>query len=114
MCGGKARERERKARQRAEGRMYDLQRQADADRQAEADRLQAFQQQAAQQQQQALQAIAEASKQPFKVKTAEEATTPLMRTKQKSASATKGVASLRINRTPGTNIGMGTGGTNIG
>ena len=81
-------------------------------REAEQARMASMQADADRRQQEALRAIAESSKQPFKVKTAADATTPLMRTRQKQDTAN--LASLRINRTPGTNIGMGTSGTNIG
>jgi hypothetical protein len=115
MCGSKKREHHRQQEQmRAETRMRDIQEQAERDRQAEINRMMAMQAEAAKRQQEALQMIAESSKQPFKIKTGEDATTPLMRTRQKAAGSATGIASLRINRTPGTNIGMGTSGTNIG
>ena len=87
---------------------------AQRDRQAELDRMTAMQQEADKRQQDALRMIADSSKQPFKLRTAAEAATPLLKTKQKTAQAQRGVSSLRIGRTPGTNIGMGQGGTNIG
>ena len=117
MCGGGAARREHHRQQeqmRAETRQRDIYEQAERDRQAEIARMQALQDAANQRQQEALRMIAESSKQPFKVKTAADATTPLMRTRQKSSGAATGLASLRINRTPGTNIGAGTSGTNIG
>jgi hypothetical protein len=97
---------------RAETRQRDIFEQAQRDRQAELVRMASMQADADRRQQEALRAIAESSKAPFKVKTAADATTPLMRTRQKQDTAN--LASLRINRTPGTNIGMGTSGTNIG
>ena len=87
---------------------------AQRDRQTELDRMMAMQQEADKRQQDALRMIADSSKQPFKLRTAAEAATPLLKTKQKTAQAQRGVSSLRIGRTPGTNIGMGQGGTNIG
>lgn len=112
MCGGGRRAHHRAQEQmRAETAQRNIFEQAQRDRQAELDRMMAMQQEADKRQQDALRMIAESSKQPFKVKTAADATTPLMRTKQKSSGT--GVASLRINRTPGTNIGMGSSGTNI-
>ena len=83
-------------------------------REAEQARMASMQADADRRQQEALRAIAESSKQPFKLRTAAEAATPLLKTKQKTAQAQRGVSSLRIGRTPGTNIGMGQGGTNIG
>jgi len=81
-------------------------------REAEQARMASMQADADRRQQEALRAIAESSKAPFKVKTAADAVTPLMRTRRKQDTAN--LASLRINRTPGTNIGMGASGTNIG
>ena len=113
MCGGGRREHHRQQEtMRAETAQRNIFEQAQRDRQAELDRMLAMQADADQRQQSALRAIAESSKAPFKVKTAADATTPLMRTRQKQDTAN--LASLRINRTPGTNIGMGTSGTNIG
>lgn len=115
MCPGNQRRREHHRAQetmRAETAQRNIFEQAQRDRQAELVRMQQMQADADQRQQAALRAIAESSKQPFKVKTAADATTPLMRTRQKQDTAN--LASLRINRTPGTNIGMGTSGTNIG
>jgi hypothetical protein len=97
---------------RAETAQRNIFEQAQRDRQEEMARMAAMQADADRRQQEALRAIAESSRQPFKVKTAADATTPLMRTRQKQDTAN--LASLRINRTPGTNIGMGTSGTNIG
>ena len=113
MCGGGRREHHRQQEtMRAETAQRNIFEQAQRDRQAELDRMLAMQADADQRQQAALRMIAESSKAPFKVKTAADATTPLMRTRQKQDTAN--LASLRINRTPGTNIGMGTSGTNIG
>jgi len=114
MCFGtaKAQHHRQQEQMRAETRMRDIQEQAERDRQAEIARMQAMQVAAEQRQQEALRTIAESSKQPIKIKTAADATTPLLRTKQKQTAS--GLASLRINRTPGTNIAGGTSGTNIG
>jgi hypothetical protein len=90
------------------------QHQAELDRRAQMDRMAAMQAEADKRQQDALRMIVDSSKQPFKLRTAAEAATPLLKTKQKTAQAQRGVSSLRIGRTPGTNIGMGQGGTNIG
>ena len=87
---------------------------AQRDRQAEIDRMTAMQQEADRRQQDALRMIADSSQQPFRLRTAAEAATPIMRTRQKTAQAQRSVSSLRIGRDPGTNIGMGQGGTNIG
>ena len=113
MCGGGRRAHHRAQEQmRAETAQRNIFEQAQRDRQMELNRMMAMQQDADRRQQDALRMIAESSKQPFKVRTAADATTPLMRTRQKTTPT--GVASLRINRTPGTNIGMGSSGTNIG
>lgn len=85
------------------------------ERQAQEQRMLAFQQAAQKQQEEAMAAILASSKSPMKVRGTEDATTPLMRTKQKQPGAQTGIASLRINRTPGYNIGsMGASGTNVG
>jgi hypothetical protein len=99
---------------REEARIAGMYAEAERARKAELDRMQALQTEANQRQQEALKMIAESSKVPMKVKTAAEATTPLMRTRQKAPGTTTGVSSLRINRTPGTNVDLGTSGTNIG
>ena len=115
MCGGGRREHHRQQEQmRAETAQRNIFEQAQRDRQAEIDRMTAMQAEADKRQQEALKMIAESSKVPFKVKTAADATTPLMRTRQKATGTAASIASLRINRTPGTNIEMGTSGTNIG
>ena len=117
MFGSRRRAHHRQQEQmRAETRQRDIYEQAQRDRQAEIDRMMAMQQEADRRQQDALRMIADSSKQPFKLRTAAEAATPLLKTRQKTAQAQRGVSSLRINRnrTPGTNIGMGQGGTNIG
>ena len=114
MCSGRRAHHRQQEQMRAETAQRNISDQAQRDRQAELDRMMAMQQEADRRQQDALRMIAESSKQPFKVKTAADATTPLMRTRQKSSGAATGLASLRINRTPGANIGAGTSGTNIG
>ena len=114
MCSGRRAHHRQQEQMRAETAQRNIFEQAQRDRQAELDRMMAMQQEADKRQQDALRMIAESSKQPFKVKTAADATTPLMRTRQKSSGAATGLASLRINRTPGANIGAGTSGTNIG
>jgi Tfp pilus assembly protein PilE len=116
MCGGGAARREhhkREEEKRAQAAMQAIADQAERNRQAEMARMQELQTAAEQRQQAALQQIAETSRQPVQVKTGEDATTPLMRTKKKKERA--GISSLRINRTPSTNVGGGsTSGTNIG
>jgi len=116
MCfgGGRRAHHRQQEQMRAETAQRNIFEQAQRDRQAEIDRMMAMQAAADKRQQEALAMIAESSKQPFKLRTAAEAATPLLKTKQKTAQAQRGVSSLRINRTPGTNIGMGEGGTNIG
>ena len=116
MCFGskKKQHHQQQEQMRAETAQRNIFEQAQRDRQAELDRMMAMQAEADKRQQDALRMIADSSKQPFKIKTAADATTPLMRTKQKSSGAATGLASLRINRTPGANIGAGTSGTNIG
>lgn len=82
------------------------------------DRMQSYQAAAEQRQQQVLSTIVEAAKQPIKIKTADEAATPLMRLKQKPAKKAASVSSLRIKRAPSpdlsTNVGAGVSGVNIG
>ena len=116
MCFGstKKKHHQQQEQMRAETAQRNIFEQAQRDRQAELDRMMAMQQEADKRQQDALRMIADSSKQPFKLRTAAEAATPLLKTKQKTAQAQRGVSSLRIGRTPGTNIGMGQGGTNIG
>ena len=87
--------------------------QAERDRRAQEERMIAFQAAATKQQQEAMAAIAAANRLPVKTGASEAAATPLMRTKQKQTPTS--LASLRINRTPGSNIGgMGSSGTNVG
>lgn len=112
MCTGRPAHHIEEEKRRAWAESRAMQETAEKARREQEERMMAFQAQAQKQQMEALQAIAESSKQPVKVKTGEEATTPLMRTRQKSS--TSNIASLRINRTPGTNIGTGISGTNIG
>jgi len=113
MCGGGRREHHRQQEQmRAETAQRNIYEQAERDRLAQAEAMRRMQEEAQARQQESLRMIAESSKQPFKVKTKEDATTPLMRTRQKKS--TSGIASLRINRSPGANVGTGTSGTNIG
>ena len=115
MCGGAKRAHHANVeRERYENLQRGIAEQAERDRQAQMDRMAAMQVESDKRQQEALKMIADSSKVPFKVKTAAEATTPLMRTRQKSSGSATGLASLRINRTPGANIGAGTSGTNIG
>ena len=117
MCPGNRRRREHHRQQeqmRADTAQRNIFDQAQRDRQAELDRMMAMQQEADRRQQDALRMIADSSRQPFQLRTAAEAATPIMRTRQKTAQAQRSVSSLRIGRTPGTNIGMGQGGTNIG
>ena len=116
MCFGskKKQHHQQQEQMRAETAQRNIFEQAQRDRRAEIDRMMAMQAAADKRQQEALAMIAESSKQPFKLRTAAEAATPILKTKQKTAQAQRGVSSLRISRTPGTNNGMGEGGTNIG
>jgi membrane protein involved in colicin uptake len=113
MCGGRPQHHIEEEKRRAAAEMGAMREAAERQRQAELDRMAAMQAEASKRQEEALKAIAESSKVPFKVKTAADATTPLMRTRQKAPGSTSSIASLRINRTPGTNIGTGSSGTNI-
>jgi len=113
MCGGAKRAHHANVeRERYESLQRSIAEQAERDRQLQIDRMTAMQAESDKRQQEALKMLAESSRQPFKVKTAADATTPIMRTKQKPSAT--GIASLRINRTPSTNIGISTSGTNIG
>ena len=114
MCGGRPEHHRQEELRRAAAEAGAMRETAERQRREQEERMMAFQAEANKQQQAALAAIAESSKVPIKVKTAAEATTPLMSTRQKPTGTTSSIASLRINRTPGTNIGMGTSGTNIG
>jgi hypothetical protein len=117
MCdtsGGKRAHHAAQERMREESRIAGLYAQAERARQAELDRMTAMQNEANQRQQEALKAIADSSKAATRVRMASDAATPIMRTKQKRPGEAVGVASLRINRTPGTNVEMGTSGTNLG
>jgi len=114
MCFGRPRHHTEEEKRREAAYIADVEQKAAAAQQAQMDRLAAFQQEAATRQTEALRQITESSKQPYKIRTAAEAGTPIMRTRQKSAEARRGLASLRISRTPSTNVGMETGGTNIG
>jgi len=115
MCGGAKRAHHANVeRERYESLQRGIAEQAERDRQAQMDRMAAMQAESDKRQQEALKMIADSSKVPFKVKTAAEATTPLMRTRQKAPGASSSIASLRINRTPGTNLDLGASGTNIG
>jgi|694.fasta_scaffold59203_9 hypothetical protein len=98
---------------RAESAQRGMIEQAERDRRAQEERMIAFQTAASKQQQEAMAAIAAANRLPVKTGASEAAATPLMRTKQKQTPTS--LASLRINRTPGSNIGgMGSSGTNVG
>jgi hypothetical protein len=116
MCFGSSKKQhhQQQERMRAETAQRNIFDQAQRDRQAELDRMMAMQQEADRRQQDALRMIADSSRQPFQLRTAAEAATPIMRTRQKTAQA--GISSLRINRTPSTNVGGGgtASGTNIG
>lgn len=116
MCGGRPAHHIEEEKRREAQYLADMERQAAAARQAEMDRMMAFQQQAAERQTEALRQITETAKAPIKVKTTADATTPIMSTRQKKMKEATGVAALRINRTPGTNLdlGIGSSGTNIG
>jgi hypothetical protein len=114
MCGGRPQHHIEEEKRRAAAEAGAMREIAERERRAQEERMRAFQEEANKQQVAALQMIAESSKAPVKVKTATEATTPLMRTRQKAPGKTASVSSLRINRTPGTNIDLGTSGTNVG
>ena len=114
MCFGQAR---REHHRQVEQQRYDAniraqQEEANRQYQLQLQRMQEMQLAANQRQQEALKAIADSSKQAIKIKTSQDATTPLMRTRQKKS--TSGIASLRINRTPGANVAASSSGTNIG
>lgn len=118
MCGGRPQhhiEEEKRRAAAAEGRLRE---EAKRDREAQEQRLMALQAKAEERQQEVLTTIIESAKQPVKVKTALDATTPLMSTRQKPSKKAAGVASLRINRAPdtnlSTNVGTGISGVNIG
>lgn len=114
MCTGRPQHHIEEEKRRAAAEAGAMREIAERERAAQEARMLAFQEAANKQQMAALQRIAESSKAPMKVRTAADATTPLMRTRQKSPGSAVGIASLRINRTPGTNVEMGTSGTNIG
>ena len=122
MCGGGAARREHHRQQeqmREETRIRDameaMQREQEAARRAEIERMSAMQTAAETRQQEAMKTIADVVKAPVKVKTMADAATPILRTRQKTPRKAKGVASLRINRTPSTNISAEpSGGTNLG
>lgn len=79
--------------------------QAELDRRAQADRMRRMQEEADRVQQEMLNRIVSSSKQPYQVRTQADASTPLMRTRRKSDNQRRGVADLRIARTPGINTG---------
>jgi hypothetical protein len=88
MCGGGRRQHHRQQEQmRAETAQRNIFDQAQRDRQAELDRMTAMQQEADRRQQDALRMIADSSKQPFKLRTAAEAATPLLRTKSENSTS---------------------------
>ena len=111
MCGGVAKRQHH--RQQEQMRQETLLRNAQEEAERQQQRMMQMQQDAASRQQEALRQIAESSKQPFKVRSAAEATTPAMRTKQKPSSSQSSLSSLRIQRTPATNVGMGASGPNV-
>ena len=111
MCGGTARRQHH--RQQEQMRQETLLRDAQEEAARQQERMMQMQMDADRRQQEALRQIAESSKQPFKVRSAAEATTPAMRTKQKPSSSQSSLSSLRIQRTPATNVGLGASGTNV-
>ena len=117
MCGGRPQHHIEEEKRRAAAEVGRLAAEAERLRKAQEERMMSFQAEANQRQEQALAAIVESAKAPVKVKTAAEATTPLMRTRQKPSGKSTGVASLRINRPSvtnlGTNVGTGISGANI-
>ena len=114
MCRGRPRHHIEEENRRQAAYIADLQQKSQDALQLQMDRLTTFQEEANTKQTEALRQITESAKQPYKIRTAAEAGTPIMRTRQKSAEARRNLASLRISRTPSTNVGMETGGTNIG
>ena len=114
MCRGNSEHHRQEEIRRAGGIAAAQAHQAELDRRAEQDALNRMRADAERRQQEALQMIASSSKQPYQVKTQADAGTPLMRTRQKSADARRGIADLRIARTPGINAGSGNSGTNVG
>lgn len=112
MCFGRPAQHIAIEKRRDEAYSQSIQAAAQKQRLAQEARMMEFQAEANRRQQEALAAIAASSKQPIRIKDAESAVTPIMRTKQKQSPT--GLSSLRINRTPGTNVGMGASGTNIG
>ena len=113
MCGGRPEHHRQEDIRREAAQRGAMMEQAERDRRAQEERMMAFQAAANKQQQEAMAAIAAANRVPVRTGAAEAAGTPIMRTKQKQAPTS--LSSLRINRTPGSNIGgMGTSGTNIG
>lgn len=118
MCGGRPQHHIEEEKRRAAAEAGRLREEAERARKASEERMMAYQAAAEERQQQALATIVETAKQPVKVKTALDATTPLMSTRQKPSKKATGVASLRINRAPdtnlSTNVGTGISGVNIG
>jgi hypothetical protein len=118
MCGGRPQHHIEEEKRRAAAEAGALRQEAEKLRKAQEERMMAHQAAAEERQQEVLTTIVESAKQPVKVKTAADATTPLMSTRQKAAGKATGVASLRINRAPSTNlstnVGTGISGVNIG
>jgi hypothetical protein len=118
MCGGRPQHHIEEEKRRAAAELGAQREIAAAERKAYEERMQALQAKTEERQQEVLTTIIESAKQPVKVKTALDATTPLMSTRQKPSKKAAGVASLRINRNPdtnlSTNVGTGISGVNIG
>jgi hypothetical protein len=114
MCGGRPQHHIEEEKRRAGGIAAAQAHQAELDRRAQADRMRQMQEQAMKAQEALLQQVAASMKQPVRTRTQEAAGTPLMRTQQKTAATRRGVASLRIARTPGINVSGGQTGINLG
>ena len=109
MCTGRPAHHIEEEKRRAAAEMGAMRQTAESQRLAELARMTKMQLEADARQREVLRMIADTAKQAFKTKA--DAITPLLRTKRKASTAN--VASLRINRTPGTNVGVGSSGTNI-
>ena len=116
MCGGRPQHHIEEEKRRAAGIAAAAAHQAELDRRAQEDRMRQAQEAAQKMQQEMLQQVAASMKQPIRTRSMEDAGTPIMRTQQKTTAQRRGVASLRIARTPGLNIGGtgASGGINLG
>lgn len=115
MFGSKKREHHRAMEQmRAETRARDIREQAQRDFEAQQAALRQMQEQAAAAQMAMLKQIEESSRQPYKVRTAEDAGTPILGLRNKTAKQKRSVNDLRIARNPTLNVGGSASGTNLG